>query len=69
MHNNKETVEVLISHGANINEKNKNGIAALHVAAMYNNKETVEVLISHGANINEKNKDGITALHLSLIHI
>ncbi|EAY03990.1 hypothetical protein TVAG_195830 [Trichomonas vaginalis G3] len=30
----KETVELLISHGANINEKGKDGKTALHVAAL-----------------------------------
>ncbi|EAY22938.1 hypothetical protein TVAG_076850 [Trichomonas vaginalis G3] len=46
--------EYFISHGANINEKDKYGETALHFAAIYNSKDTVEILISHGANINEK---------------
>ena len=41
--------EFLISHGANINEKNKNGKTALDLAAAWNYKETANVLISHGA--------------------
>ncbi|EAY14925.1 ankyrin repeat protein, putative [Trichomonas vaginalis G3] len=49
MFNSKETAEVLISHGANINEKDGNGNTALHIAATYNSKETAKVLISHGA--------------------
>ncbi|EAY06403.1 hypothetical protein TVAG_403600 [Trichomonas vaginalis G3] len=43
-------VEVLISHGANINEINKNGETALHIAAYHYSKETAKVLISHGAS-------------------
>ncbi|EAY12313.1 hypothetical protein TVAG_161190 [Trichomonas vaginalis G3] len=53
-HNSKEITELLISHGANINEKDRNGEAALHIAARENSKETFEVLISHGANIDKK---------------
>ncbi|EAY09663.1 hypothetical protein TVAG_060390 [Trichomonas vaginalis G3] len=33
----------------NINEKNKDGETALHIATRYNYKETVKFLISHGA--------------------
>ena len=54
MNNSKETAEILISHGANINEKDEDGETALHYAAENNSKETAEILISHGANINEK---------------
>ncbi|EAX99185.1 ankyrin repeat protein, putative [Trichomonas vaginalis G3] len=56
-------LEYFLSHGANINGKNKNGETALHTAAWKNSKETAEFLISHGANINEKDKNGRTALH------
>ncbi|EAY14725.1 ankyrin repeat protein, putative [Trichomonas vaginalis G3] len=58
-------LEYFLSHGANINEKDKNGKTALHIAAWRDNKETAEVLISHGANINGKDKDGKTALHIA----
>ncbi|EAY01102.1 ankyrin repeat protein, putative [Trichomonas vaginalis G3] len=62
--NSKETVEFLISHGINIDEKDyDDGKAALHHAAGKNHKETAEVLISHGININEKDEYGQTALH------
>ncbi|EAY09570.1 ankyrin repeat protein, putative [Trichomonas vaginalis G3] len=61
-------LKYLLSHGANINDKNKNGQTTLHIAAMHNNKETAEVLILHGANINEKNKAGETALHYAAMY-
>ncbi|EAY16869.1 hypothetical protein TVAG_150200 [Trichomonas vaginalis G3] len=55
--------EYLLSHGANIDEKDIYGDTALHKAAFYNSKETVEILILHGANIDEKDLHGKTALH------
>ncbi|EAY12976.1 hypothetical protein TVAG_405220 [Trichomonas vaginalis G3] len=57
--------EYFISHGANVNEKDKNGETALHFAAIYNSKETIELLISQGANINEKDGNWKTALHVA----
>ncbi|EAY19948.1 hypothetical protein TVAG_402020 [Trichomonas vaginalis G3] len=62
----KETIEVLISHGANINEKDKNEQTALHYAACNNSKESAEILISHGANINEKDLFGKITLHYAV---
>ncbi|EAX92479.1 ankyrin repeat protein, putative [Trichomonas vaginalis G3] len=49
--NSKETVEILISHGININEKDNNGETALHYAALMNSKEIAILLILHGINI------------------
>ena len=69
-YNSKEMAELLISHGANINEKDEKGRTALHIAARKNRKEMAELLISHGANVNEKGKDGETTpvsyTHLTL---
>ncbi|EAY10590.1 ankyrin repeat protein, putative [Trichomonas vaginalis G3] len=64
----RSLIEYFLSHGANINEKDENGVTALHYAAENNSKETAEVLISHGANINEKNKNGVTALHYAALN-
>ncbi|EAY22533.1 hypothetical protein TVAG_035560 [Trichomonas vaginalis G3] len=59
----RSLIEYFLSHGENINEKDKDGETALHKAAQYDRKEIAEFLISHGANINEKDEDGETALH------
>ena len=49
INNSKVTAEVLISNGANINEKDEDGDTPLHIATINNSKETAEVLISYGA--------------------
>ncbi|EAX92377.1 ankyrin repeat protein, putative [Trichomonas vaginalis G3] len=59
----RSLIEYFLSLGANINEKDKYGNTALHIAAWNNSKETTEVLISHGANVNEKGQNGKTPLH------
>ncbi|EAY20291.1 ankyrin repeat protein, putative [Trichomonas vaginalis G3] len=65
----KETAELLISHGANINEKDNDGYTALHYAAAnFLGEKTVELLISHGANINETDNMGKTALKIAVEH-
>ncbi|EAX92679.1 hypothetical protein TVAG_439070 [Trichomonas vaginalis G3] len=46
--------EYLLSHGANINEKDNLSETALHSAAGKSNKDMIEFLLSHGANILEK---------------
>ena len=63
--NNQETAELLISHGANINEKDNDGNTTLHYTAINNCQEIAKLLISAGLNINEKNKYGKTALHFA----
>ncbi|EAY05423.1 hypothetical protein TVAG_197240 [Trichomonas vaginalis G3] len=50
-YNSKEIVELLISYGANIDEKDNGGQTTLHIAVGYNCKEIAELLILHGANI------------------
>ena len=51
---NKEIVELLINHGADVNAKNDDAGTPLHAASMKDNKEIVELLINRGADINAK---------------
>ena len=48
-----------------INEKDKNGNTALHIAAFYNSKEIAK-LFSYGVNNNEKKIYGIRAFHYTV---
>ena len=58
----KETVELLLAKGADINAKDKYGKTALMYAARKGYKEIVELLLAKGADINAKDKYGKTAL-------
>ncbi len=61
--NASKAAELLITRGANVNAKQKNGAAPLHFAAGNNAHEVAELLIARGADLNAKNNDGETPLH------
>lgn len=56
------TMSSLITAGANVNGKNRNGTTALMIAAMYGNHRAIDLLVSSGADVNASNVDGTTAL-------
>ena len=60
---NKEIAELLISKGADVNAKDKDGRTSLHSAASSGNKEIAELLISKGADVNAQSNNGWTPLH------
>ncbi|EAY07153.1 ankyrin repeat protein, putative [Trichomonas vaginalis G3] len=60
---NMDIVELLISHGIDINSRDNDGDTALHLAAFLNVKDVVEFLIPKCADINAKDNYGKTALH------
>ena len=63
MFGHKETAELLISSGADLNAKDNNdGWIPLQYAAQKGHKEIAELLISKGADVNAKNKNGHTPL-------
>jgi ankyrin repeat protein len=62
---NKEIVELLIAHGADINMPNYDDNTPLHIATMGGNIEIVELLIARGADINLPNYDEDTPLHIA----
>ena len=59
---NKERVEKLLAHGADINMQDGDGDTALHGAAETGNVEIMRMLLDKGANPNAKNKQGGTPL-------
>jgi len=57
-------VKLLISSGANVNEK-VDGLTPLHPAAERGHKDVVELLIDSGAEVNAKGNGNWTPLHLA----
>ena len=60
---NKETAELLIDKGADINAKDDTGGTPLFWAALEGNEEVAELLIRQGADVNAAGPKGWTALH------
>ena len=56
-----EAAKQAIADGADVNEKNADGVAPLSNAAYFGHKEVVELLITNGADVNAK-FDGRTPL-------
>ncbi|XP_013391608.1 tankyrase-1 isoform X2 [Lingula anatina] len=59
----KQVTEALIRKGANLNDKNKEFLTPLHMAADKSHIEIVDVLLKHGAKVNALDGLGQTALH------
>ena len=53
-------VECLISHGADVNTMNKDGISPLLCAVMFDKLDMVKLLVNNGADIHIKCKGGMT---------
>ena len=60
-----ELVKRIVSGGADVNVKTKNGYTPLHCAVHEGNIEIIKFLISHGADVNVKDEDGDTPLDLA----
>ena len=58
----KQTAELLIVEGANVNAKNEVGRTPLHLATGMGRKEIVKLLITKEADVNAKDNDGKTPL-------
>jgi len=54
-----------LSNGANVNEKNEDGLTPLHLAVKSGHKRIVELLIAKGADVNAKDTRGGTSLDYS----
>jgi hypothetical protein len=62
----RNTAEILLAHGANVNAASTtSGHTPLHVAALGGDQEMAALLLSKGADRTLKNKDGKTPLDLA----
>ena len=59
----KDTVQQLLTKGADFNAKSNDGETPLHVAAITNNKDVAELLLAKGADIDAKDAHGVTPLY------
>ena len=62
-----ETVQKLISRGADVNAKS-NGMTPVMYAAKFNRTDILKLLIVHGANLKAKSDKKMTALKYSQLH-
>jgi len=63
--NNAEITELLLKHGAHVDDQINGNCTALHIAACTGEIETLKVLLSFGANPNIQNMEGRTPLHFA----
>ncbi len=61
-------MKLLISNGANVNDRSSLGDTPLMIEAKNGHLEVVQLLISRGAKINAKNNYGMTPLLLAVYH-
>ena len=64
--NHTEILEILLNGGANVNERNSEGITALMAASASGNIASINLLYSRHASVNEKANNGVTALILAV---
>lgn len=57
------TMELLISHGAEVNEQDERGQACLHLVLNNPDPGMLKLLLDHGALVNLQDNSGSTALH------
>jgi uncharacterized protein len=65
---NKERVEKLLAHGADVSAVDNDGDTALHGAGQTGNVEIIRMLLDKGANPNVKNKVGGTPLMWAAVY-
>ena len=58
-------VELLLSKGANVNDKDNDGNSSIIQASICCHVSVVEMLLSKGANINDISNDGSTAMSVA----
>ncbi|XP_048089537.1 poly [ADP-ribose] polymerase tankyrase-2-like isoform X2 [Alosa alosa] len=59
----KQICELLLRKGAGVNDKTKDLLTPLHLAAEKSHNDVIEVLVKHGAKVNAVDPLGQTALH------
>lgn len=55
-------LDVILAHGADVNDRDDNGYTALHTAAEYDQSDAINALVRAGADVDLKSDDGSTPL-------
>ena len=55
----------LVTIGASINQRDKNGSSALHIALYFGRDEIADWIVEHGANVSVVDRHGQTPLHIA----
>ncbi|MHC4083898.1 MAG: ankyrin repeat domain-containing protein [Planctomycetota bacterium] len=59
----KQTVQLLIDLGGDVNQRDKRGMSPLDEAALHGNMDVLQLLLNHGADVNTISEYGSTPLH------
>ncbi|KAI9798056.1 MAG: hypothetical protein M1825_005655 [Sarcosagium campestre] len=65
-HGHAEIIRALLSHGANIEARDEDGMTPLLVASQMGQYTALAHLVRHGANVNSQSNAKITALHIAV---
>ena len=60
-----DVISILVSHGADIDARNKEGVTPLEIAVQKNNIELVHLLTQNGANIHTQDTNGNSPLSMA----
>ena len=60
----QDLARLVLKHGANVNEKDKDDATPLHLASYYKRLEIVRVLLEHAANTEMENNESNTPLQI-----
>lgn len=63
-----ESVQTLLEKGAQVDQKDNDGMTPLMYAAEYGRSDIVQLLIQHGAQVNQQDKSGCTPVMSATMH-
>ncbi|XP_036954062.1 ankyrin repeat and death domain-containing protein 1B isoform X2 [Acanthopagrus latus] len=65
---NKEAVQFLLQRRVRVDQKDKHGVAPIHLAAWFGSLEILKLLVQAGAEQKVKNEEGLNILHCAAIN-
>ncbi|XP_040899234.1 ankyrin repeat and death domain-containing protein 1B isoform X2 [Toxotes jaculatrix] len=65
---NKEAVQVLLQRRVKVDQKDKYGVAPIHLAAWFGSLEILKLLVQAGAEYKVENEEGLNIMHCAAIN-